>query len=223
MAGSSPACDRSCVTRAFRAQRSGTISWTARGSAMICPTVMRGFNELYGSWKITCIRRRTFLSSFSLKAVISCPSKMIWPLVGFSSWRMQRPVVVLPQPDSPTRPSVSPRRIEKLTPSTALTTAGLPPRRPPPPIGKCLTRSRTSRIVSLTLDPLSYPLASARFALSRFTWLVSPSAAPRPAWLRLARLAHAVLPSCPATQQAERWSGATASSGGCSSRQRSMA
>ena len=37
---------------------------------------------------------------------------------------MQRPVVVLPQPDSPTSPSVSPRRIAKLTPSTALTTAG---------------------------------------------------------------------------------------------------
>ena len=37
---------------------------------------------------------------------------------------MQRPVVVLPQPDSPTRPSVSPRRIEKLTPSTACTVAG---------------------------------------------------------------------------------------------------
>ena len=85
---------------------------------------MRGFSELYGSWKITCIRRRTVLSSFSLKAVSSCPSKMIWPLVGFSSWRMQRPVVVFPQPDSPTRPSVSPRRMEKLTPSTASTPLG---------------------------------------------------------------------------------------------------
>ena len=31
------------------------------------------------------------------------------------------PIVVLPQPDSPTRPSVSPRRMSKLTPSTALT------------------------------------------------------------------------------------------------------
>ena len=38
---------------------------------------------------------------------------------------MQRPVVVLPQPDSPTRPSVSPRRIVKLTPSTARTSADL--------------------------------------------------------------------------------------------------
>ncbi len=30
-------------------------------------------------------------------------------------------VVVLPQPDSPTRPSVSPSRMSKLTPSTACT------------------------------------------------------------------------------------------------------
>ena len=32
---------------------------------------------------------------------------------------MQRPVVDLPQPDSPTSPSVSPAIIEKLTPATA--------------------------------------------------------------------------------------------------------
>ena len=32
----------------------------------------------------------------------------------------QRPVVVLPQPDSPTSPSVCPGRTEKLTPDTAL-------------------------------------------------------------------------------------------------------
>ena len=31
-------------------------------------------------------------------------------------------VIVLPQPDSPTMPSVSPSRTEKLTPSTAFTT-----------------------------------------------------------------------------------------------------
>src|SRR5207244_13483360 len=41
----------------------------------------------------------------------SRPSKRIWPCVGRSSWRMHRPVVVLPQPDSPTSPSVSPRWI----------------------------------------------------------------------------------------------------------------
>jgi hypothetical protein len=34
---------------------------------------------------------------------------------------IERPVIVLPQPDSPTSPSVSPARSEKLTPSTART------------------------------------------------------------------------------------------------------
>ena len=43
------------------------------------------------------------------------------PDVGRWSCRMQRPVVVLPQPLSPTSPSVSPRRTAKLTSSTALT------------------------------------------------------------------------------------------------------
>ena len=34
---------------------------------------------------------------------------------------MQRPVVDLPQPDSPTRPKVSPGKMSKLMSSTALT------------------------------------------------------------------------------------------------------
>ena len=38
------------------------------------------------------------------------------------SRRIDSAVMLLPQPDSPTTPSVSPSSIEKLTPSTALTT-----------------------------------------------------------------------------------------------------
>ena len=44
-----------------------------------------------------------------------------FPDVGSISRRMQRPVVVLPLPDSPTSPNVSPCSIVKLTPSTART------------------------------------------------------------------------------------------------------
>src|SRR2546428_8746110 len=52
---------------------------------------------------------------------------------------MQRPVVVLPQPLSPTRPSTSPGSTEKLTPSTAFT---VPKVRDSNPflIGKCFFR-----------------------------------------------------------------------------------
>ncbi len=46
--------------RHLRARRLavGTSRYTRIGSAMISPMVMRGFNELYGSWKITWILRR---------------------------------------------------------------------------------------------------------------------------------------------------------------------
>ena len=44
------------------------------------------------------------------------------PEVGSVKRRTARPKVVLPQPDSPTRPRVSPRWISSVTPPTALTT-----------------------------------------------------------------------------------------------------
>ncbi len=50
---------------------------------------------------------------------MSRPSKMIWPAVGSKSLVIKRAVVDFPQPDSPTRPSVSPGSSEKLTLLTA--------------------------------------------------------------------------------------------------------
>ena len=47
---------------------------------------------------------------------MSTPSKTIRPALGSMSRRSSRPTVVLPQPDSPTRPSVSPRAIVRSTP-----------------------------------------------------------------------------------------------------------
>src|SRR5665213_1793388 len=57
---------------------------------------------------------------------------------------MQRPIVVLPQPLSPTRPKVSPRRIVRSTPSTAFTSPILRRVTIPSVIGKCMRRPRTS-------------------------------------------------------------------------------
>src|SRR2546429_3931462 len=51
------------------------------------------------------------------------PLKRISPSVGSTRRRIERPSVDLPQPDSPTRPSVSPWRMLKSTPSTARTCA----------------------------------------------------------------------------------------------------
>src|SRR5690606_12723813 len=60
-----------------------------------------------------------------------------------------RPAVDLPQPDSPTRPSVSPRITSKLTPSTAFTAPTCRCTMKPELMGKCFFISRTRRIPSL--------------------------------------------------------------------------
>ena len=52
---------------------------------------------------------------------MSLPSKMIAPPVGVSSRVISRPVVDLPQPDSPTSPSEPPSTTSNDTPSTACT------------------------------------------------------------------------------------------------------
>ena len=74
----------------------------------ICPTRLRGLSEAYGSWKTICISPRRGRSSRLLTCVMSRPSNLIEPSVGSSNRTRQRPSVVLPQPDSPTRPSVFP-------------------------------------------------------------------------------------------------------------------
>ncbi len=52
---------------------------------------------------------------------MSVPFSRMVPDVEFTIRRMVCAVLVLPQPDSPTRASISPRASEKLIPSTACT------------------------------------------------------------------------------------------------------
>src|SRR5579864_1723784 len=80
---------------------------------------------------------------------MSWPSKITSPDVGSSSRKTQRPIVVLPEPLSPTSPSVSPRRMANDTPSTALTSATWR-EKTPAVTGKYLRTSRTSRRTSPT-------------------------------------------------------------------------
>ena len=72
----------------------------------------------------------------------SLPSKRMLPALTGCSCVTTRPSVDLPQPDSPTRPSVSPWRTSRLTPSTARTVCL--------PLGNVLytSRSETSAAVS---------------------------------------------------------------------------
>src|SRR5687767_3087794 len=73
-------------------------------SAMMSFTRQRGFRLAYGSWKIICMRR---------------PRNSICPALGAYSPTMSLATVDLPQPDSPTSASVSPRATSKVTSSTA--------------------------------------------------------------------------------------------------------
>ena len=91
------------------------------GSATMSITLRRGLSEEIGSWKIICTWVRSVRRSPRLSAVSSVSPKRILPEVAFSTWTMARPVVDLPQPDSPTRPSVSPWRMVKVMPATACT------------------------------------------------------------------------------------------------------
>ena len=90
---------------------------------MLSPMGVRGSSDAYGSWKMICIRRRYGLRLLLLSRVMSVPSNTMVPDVGSISRSSRRPTVVLPDPDSPTRPSVSPRRTSNDTPDTAWTTS----------------------------------------------------------------------------------------------------
>ena len=66
-----------------------------------------------------CMARRFSRILFMGRRVISSPSNRIVPAVGSVSRISRRPSVDLPQPDSPTSPSVSPVAMRNETPSTA--------------------------------------------------------------------------------------------------------
>src|SRR5450755_55103 len=74
----------------------------------------------------------------------SAPSNHTSPAVGSISFSTERPIVLLPEPDSPTRPSTSPLAISKLTSSTARTGRS--------PWPKYFLRPRTASIAAVTAD-----------------------------------------------------------------------
>src|SRR5712692_2837970 len=82
------------------------------------------------------------------RCVMSSPLKTTLPLVGSSRRITARPNVDLPQPDSPTRPTVSPVLISRSTPSTACTW----------PTTRCITPEETE---NQTLSSLTSTSGSA--------------------------------------------------------------
>ncbi len=94
---------------------------TSIGSPMMSPTVCLGSSDAYGSWKIIAISRRNPRRCSPRMCVMSSPLKRTVPPVGLINRITVLPSVDLPQPDSPTSPTVSPDLISRSTPSTACT------------------------------------------------------------------------------------------------------
>ncbi len=97
-----------------------------------------------------CICARSDVIFPCLNFVMSWPSKTMLPDVGSVNFKIVRPAVVLPHPDSPTKPRVSPACKSNEMPSTALTTDFL--RSLDFLTGKCLVKLVTLRIVSLLIS-----------------------------------------------------------------------
>src|SRR5581483_927539 len=90
-----------------------------------------------------CISRRRRRISPALAAVKLRPANAIVPAVGSMRRNISRPSVLLPEPDSPTRPKVSPSWMSSDTASTARTSPAAPPNMDSPS-GYVLLTSRAS-------------------------------------------------------------------------------
>ena len=91
------------------------------------PIFITGLSDVIGSWKTIAISVPHSARSWSLLAPDELLARRRWPTrCGRRCCAVRRPMIerastVLPEPDSPTTPSVLPRSRLKVTPSTALT------------------------------------------------------------------------------------------------------
>ena len=89
------------------------------GSARVWPIVRDGLSDEYGSWNTTRSSDVSVLRSLSDALVMSLPCRCTDPALGGCRPSNALPIVDLPDPDSPTSPSVSPGAMSKVTSSTA--------------------------------------------------------------------------------------------------------
>ena len=116
---------RSISIASVLASRPSIRRWRRITSTICSPMVNAGLSEVIGSWKIIEMRLpRSSRIAWTGSASRSRPSNRISPPStrpgGCGTNPMiESAVTLLPQPDSPTMPSVRPARTAKLTPSTA--------------------------------------------------------------------------------------------------------
>ena len=142
-----PTVMKSSTTRS-RASSRLTPRWRWSASPIWSPTRNTGFSEVIGSWKIMAMslpRTSSISSSGSSRRLR--PLKSIRPATARPGRESSRitvsAVMLLPHPDSPTSPRVSPWRTLRSTPSTARTTPSL--------VKKWVRRPRTRSSVSGSL------------------------------------------------------------------------
>ena len=101
------------------------MPWMTSGSSTMAPTRIRGIERRSTGpeRRSACRAAPDACAALENESTFSSRNSTS-PEVGSMSRRMQRPVVLLPLPDSPTSPNISPSSIEKLTSSTALTIDG---------------------------------------------------------------------------------------------------
>ena len=112
----------------FLASALVTFWWAHIISTIWLPTLKTGDRDVIGFWKIMDMSfPLNSSSSFWLSLRTSVPLKSmdpptIFPVLAGRRWMMELDVTLLPEPDSPTMPRISPFSTSKLTPSTALLT-----------------------------------------------------------------------------------------------------
>ena len=103
--------------------------WTRSGSATWSPTRISGFSEPIGSWNTIAIARAPQLAQLPVGAAdqllaVEADRAGADDLGAGSRPMIERLSTVLPDPDSPTMPTASPRSTVSDTPSTARTSPG---------------------------------------------------------------------------------------------------
>ncbi len=142
--GGSGRCTCSIISMIFALRCAADRSvCSASTSSIWSPQRITGFSAVIGSWKIMPIRvQRSSRSRASDARVTSSPCSEIAPLTTgrfFGSRPIaENAITDLPEPDSPTRQTISPGFTVKLTFDTACGRS--------PPLGSAMETSRTSRI-----------------------------------------------------------------------------
>jgi hypothetical protein len=163
-------CAMSSTARRSRSRREPPTPWTAIVSTSCAPTRIPGESAVAGFCGTRLARRpRSFCSSRRERRARSRPAKRIVPartrLPGRWKPRRASAVVVLPQPDSPTRPSASPRRSENVTPLTTFAQLSFDQKSIVSPLTStsgAAARAASGCVVATALTVSSSPSARAR-------------------------------------------------------------